>query len=161
MPKIVTEFLTPQESEARSQGTDAFTAGWWYHGTTYRTAQAILNGQKEVHSIFWLTRNPSGASQHHGTTVLRCTVNLRKSQPPQPTDDKYNRKSGNEGLDQPYEWLGVIEGRVFISSESLQQSVSDQIHSAEMPSVWSELERIVGNANQAVVGSSLRAAPHR
>ena len=162
MAKITASILSPLECEQQSQGTDSFTAGWWFHGTTYKTAKAILSGQKKIHSPFWLTRNPSGASQHHGCTVLPCTVNLHKSQPPKTTDDKYNRKDGDEGLDQPYEWLGVVEGRVFIANDSIRESIADHSGSANVPTVGEELEKIIGKANKAPEGTARKlAAPQR
>ena len=151
MARIAVEILPPDQCEQRSLGTDPFAAGWWYHGTTYRTAKAILCGKEKIRSPFWLTRNPAGASQHHGTTVIRCTTNLHSSRPPQPRDDRYYRKGGNEGLDQPYEWIGVFEGRVYIANNSLGcQSSPETEESKRPPTVGEELKRITRSANNRV-----------
>jgi hypothetical protein len=142
MPKIQVEILTAAECESRSSGTDAFTEGWWYHGTTYNTAKAILSQKKQIRGEFWLTKNPEGASQCNGKTALRCTVYLHKSHPPKPTDDKYNRKDADEGLDQPHKWIGIIEGKVFIDKDSVGAGSPSSV-SADIPTVGEELARLM------------------
>ena len=148
MAKIKVEILPAHECLQRSRGTDKGTAGWWIHGTTEPTARAILNGKKKVHSPFWLTRNPDGASQHHGKTILWCTVKLCTTQPPKPSDDKYKRKGKNEGLDQPYEWIGVVEGKVFIASSPPDSEKTFQPKDEKkIPTVVEELQKIIGKSS--------------
>jgi hypothetical protein len=142
MPKIRVTLTTAEECETASLGTDEFTKGWWYHGTGTGTARAILDGRKAVYSPLWLTKNPDGASQRHGQTVIRCTVLLQTSQPPGPTDDRYVRKEANEGLDQPFCWIGVYEGSVFFDRDFMD--IRNDAGAGEMavPTVGEELQRI-------------------
>ena len=152
MAKIKIEVASACDCLERSRGTDPFTEGWWYHGTTYRTAQAMLNGRKRITGEFWLTKNPQGASQCNGTKVLRCTVHLNKSDPPRAGDDRYNRKDEDEGLDQPYKWIGVIEGCVFLDKDCIQDDIAGDPQEA-VPSAADELARLTRNAN------AVRAVP--
>ena len=146
MAKIKVGILSAAECERRSVGTDPFTEGWWYHGTSYGTAKAILDRKQNLDRQFWLTKNPQGASQCKGTTVLRCRVQLRKSKPPKPGDDRYNTKDGDEGLDLGYKWIGVIEGHVFIDRDCLS-GAEDGSQTDTIPTVGEELERIMDNAD--------------
>ena len=164
MSRIRAEVLSAEECLARSTGTQAGTEGWWFHGTTARTAVAILSGQRKLHSPFWLTRNPAGASQHHGHIVLWCTVNLRRSLPAKATDDKYHRKGGDEGLDQPYPWIGIVEGRVFIASAPPEDaSTPESCTQPGIPTVGEEFEKITGvdpdTTDEAAAGDSDDATP--
>lgn len=145
MARINAEILSALECLERSSGTDPFTEGWWYHGTTYRAAQAILGGKKRIVGEFWLTKNPQGASQCSGKTVLRCTVHLSKSDPPRAGEDRYNRKDGDEGLDKPYRWIGVIEGRVFIDRDSLSHCATTHAE-VQIPTVADGLARLTQTA---------------
>jgi hypothetical protein len=117
MPKIITQLLNSEECLRRSVGTDPFTKGWWYHGTNEKTAKGMQTGSVKITDGFWLTKNPAGASQCNGEWIVRCTVRLNR-RPESPNGlDRYMTKAGNQELDQPYKWIEVLEGTIFIDKD--------------------------------------------
>jgi hypothetical protein len=86
---------TEEECAQFSRGTDPGTKGWWYHGTREREARSLTDGTKRFEGIgeVCFTRNPQGASQHHGKFVIRAMLHVDRN-----SGDHYYEQDASVGI---------------------------------------------------------------